>query len=145
MINNVAEQAILQIITPDMPLGLPIVVTDEEGEKEAVAPVLLIRAVENGSVIDPTSGIYKVTVSLTLRLHPKDPGKAFAAEATRAIDNFAFSTENPPAARLSQVDGFHCYGFSPITGAVGVDPEKKTYEYVTNWMLWCMPRNNDPT
>ena len=142
MINGVTEQAILEVLPPVLPLGLPIYVTDEEQEKTYNAPCLLIRAVENENVIDPTSGIFKVTVQLTLRLHPNSPGKEFAAETTRAIDEFAFGTTPPPAERLSQVDNFHCYGFMPFTGTVGIDPERKLYEYVTQWQLWCMPRNN---
>lgn len=139
MINGVTEQAILATLPPVLPVGLHILVADEEAEKEAVAPCLVIRAVENESLIDPTSGIYKVTVQLTLRLHLKESGKEFAAEVTRSIDEFAFSG---PAERLSQVNGFHCYGFMPSTGAVTLDPERKIFEYVTQWQLWCMPRNN---
>lgn len=139
MINGVTEQAILQVLPPVLPVGLPIYVTDEENEKEFNAPCLLIRAVENEHLIDPSAGIYKVLVQLTLRVHPNEPGKEFAAEATRAIDNFAFSG---PADTLSQVDNFHCYGFMPFTGTVSVDTERKLYEYVTQWQLWCMPRNN---
>lgn len=139
MINGITEQALLVTLSPAIPRGLPVLVADEEEEKEAVAPCLVLRAVDNESLIDPASGIYKVTVQLTLRLHPKEQGKEFAAEVTQAIDGFAFSG---PAEKLSLVNGFHCYGFMPLTGTVGVDPERKLYEYVTQWQLWCMPRNN---
>ena len=142
MINGIAEQAVLRVFGPLVPQGLNTVVADEEKEKELAAPVLIIRATENESLIDPASGIFKVIIQLTVRLHLAEHAQGFAAEVTQVIDGFAFSTDNPPKEALSAVDGFHCYGFMPLTGAVGVDPEKKTYEYVTQWQLWCMPRNN---
>ena len=141
MINGVAEQAILVTLPPFLPSSpeLPVLVADEDEEKENVAPCLVIRAVGNRLLIDPTSGIYEVTVQLTLRLHIQESGREYAATVTRAIDEFAFSG---PAAALSAVDGFHCYGFTPLEGTVPLDPERKIFEYVTQWQLTCMPRNN---
>jgi hypothetical protein len=141
MINGIVEQALLDTLPPALPSTqeLPIIVADEEMEKEANAPCLIIRATENESIIDPSSGIFKVVVQITLRLHLKESGKDYAASVTRALDEFAFSN---PAERLSRIDGFHCYGFMPITGTVPLDPERKIFEYITQWQLWCMPRNN---
>lgn len=159
MINNVAEQAVFKILSVIMPQGLKIYVTDEPENKKFVAPCLLIHAGEFEEIITPGSGIYKGPINCILRWHPHDEDREGRVQATTILDRWAHGSDaraaalaegkteteameigqRAAAAELSTFPGFHCHGFMPTTGVLGVDTEKKTIDYNTNWMLWCMP------
>jgi hypothetical protein len=56
-----------------------------------------------------------------------------------AINNFVYSN---PAQVLSGFKGFHCYGFKPIRVNMGVNTELKSYEYINEFSLVCMPTDD---
>ena len=164
MINNVAEQAIVSILTAVMPNGIPIYVTDEPDNKKFVAPCLLVHAGEAEEILAPSSGIYKVPVNVLLRWHPHDEDREGRVQATTLLDRWSHGCDARDAAlaqgltatqaqdagqkaaalALSGFMGFHCHGFVPTSGSLSIDNEKKTIDYNTNWVLWCMPRTENP-
>lgn len=141
MINDIAEQAILAAITPLLPPGLTIYVSDETENKKFVAPCLIIHAMPSEEVITPGSGIYKVEVQAKLRSHNLEDAREFRTQCVTILDMWAHSSPSP-AAGLSTFPNFHCHGFQPLRGELGVDTDQKTLDYTTSWQLWCMPRSD---
>jgi len=159
-IKNVAEQAVSASLTRILPVGFKIYVTDEPDNKKHVAPCLIIHAGEFEEVITPGSGIFKGPVNANLRWHPNDEDRESRVLMTTLIDRWANGSEareaaieegktetealdigqKAAAADLSTFKGFHCHGFMPVAGALTIDTDRKTIDYNTNWMLWCMPR-----
>lgn len=57
-----------------------------------------------------------------------------------AINNFAYDST---AAKLSDVDGFHCHGWYPTSAEMISDQESKSYAYNMKYWVYCMAIDND--
>ncbi len=117
---------------------LPIYKSNDSVVKD-VQPYLIVHCEQAEEAIGPGTGIYRVPVVITFRSHVKPETPDQRDEIIASINNFIYSS---PAEVLSQTDGFHCYGFMPISVTMGVNTDLKSYEYVNRFELWCMPRNN---
>lgn len=138
---NIAERALreaLQNQIYQIAPNLPIYRSDESAQKE-VQPYLIIHCEEAEEELGPGTGIYKIPITVTLRSHTKPTSPDERDAIIAAINNFVYSN---PAQILSQTDGFHCYGFMPISVKMDVNTEQKSYEYINRFELHCMPRNN---
>lgn len=89
--------------------------------------------------VGPGSGIFKVPIECLFRSHVKETSPANRDAVVSQINNFIY---NSPAANLSLTANYFCYGFVPTSGEMKVDTEKKTYDYVVRFDLYCMPRDN---
>lgn len=118
--------------------NLPIYESDESAVK-ADQPYLIIHCEEVEETIGPGTGIYDIPVTVTFRSHVKPTSTDERDAVIAAINNFVYSD---PKTVLSQTPGFHCYGFMPIRVHMGVNPELKSYEYVNDFKLVAMPRDN---
>jgi len=140
MINDVAEQALLAVLTPIWPDGIPLYVSDEPENKEEVAPSSVLHVSEAVELASPGSGLFKVDCSIISKFHPREDGRDARAEVATLLERWLHSS---PASDLSAIDNFHCHGVIPNTsGNLTVDPESKTIIYSTSFQLWCMPRND---
>lgn len=138
---NIAETALnkcLQDQIYQIQPNIPIYDSDESAVKD-VMPYLIIHCDQAEETIGPGTGIYKVPVEVTMRSHVKPDSPDFRDSIVAAINNFVYSS---PAAALSEIEGFHCYGFMPIAVSMGVNTDIKAYEYINRFELVCMPRNN---
>lgn len=138
---NIAERALRESLQNQIYAivpNLPIYPSDEAAQK-AVQPYLIIHCEEASETIGPGSGIYEIPVTVTFRSHVKPTSTDERDAVIAAINNFVYSK---PAEVLSQTEGFHCYGFKPIKVRMGVNTELKSYEYVNEFGLVCMPTDN---
>lgn len=139
---NIAEMALNTALSNQIyqiQPNIPIYNSDESANK-AVQPYLIIHCEEAEETIGPGTGIYRVPVEVTLRSHVKPESTDFRDSIIAAINNFVYSD---PKDVLSKTEGFHCYGFMPITVKMGVNSDLKSYEYVNRFELICMPRDNN--
>ena len=121
-----------------VPAEWQILVSDEEDEKLPL-PCVVLRVTECNEILGPQSGVYELLVSVMFRSHPKETTSADRAEAVTLVDLWA---HGDPAPILSSAANFHCYGFTPVSGELSVDPERRSYDFSTIWRLWCMPSDN---
>jgi hypothetical protein len=138
---NIAERALREALQNQIYQiipNLPIYHSDESAVK-AEQPYLIIHCEEAVETIGPGTGIYDIPVTVTFRSHVKPTSPDERDAVIAAINNFVYSK---PAQVLSQTEGFHCYGFMPITVKMGVNPELKSYEYVNDFKLVAMPTDD---
>jgi hypothetical protein len=103
-------------------------------------PYIVVHAATGEEQIAPGSGIFKLKVDLLFRSHVKTEDINLRTAVCSGINNFLYSA---PAFTLSEVNGFHCYGFVPgATGEMTVNHDMKAYEYRIGMDVTCMPRNN---
>jgi hypothetical protein len=134
---NIAEQSCQEQIT--LYVGeVPVYISDFDSVK-APMPYIVIHGDSYEELIGPGVGIFKVSMSVLLRSHVKVETPQERDGIVDGINSFLYNT---PADRLSLTDGFHCYGFVPVSGDMGVNTEMKAFEYHTRFDLYCMPRNN---
>ena len=137
MINDVAESAVLWALSKVMPAGIALLRSDQDQEKASL-PCILLRAETSEEIINPGSDIHIVEFAATAHFHPKGESPEARAQLVSLLDNWA---HNDPSGALSEFDGFHCYGFMPISGDVIIDTDRKVIAYNTRWRLWCTPFN----
>ncbi len=131
------ESALLQTLQTVI-TGTTLLVSDESEIKPSM-PYVILRAKQFEEQISPGSGIFKVSAGAIYRSHVKDTTPEEREAMLVLLNNFAY---NDPAGALSQVTGFHCYGFVNKEGAMEVEDETKSYAYNIDWDIYCMPRNN---
>jgi len=138
---NVAERALREALQNQIYAiipNLPIYRSDELAQKD-VQPYMIIHCEEAAETIGPGSGIYEIPVEIIFRSHVKPTSPDQRDAVIAAINNFVYSN---PAQVLSQTQGFHCYGFKPITVKMGVNTELKSYEYINQFGLVAMPTDD---
>ena len=139
---NIAELALreaLQNQVYQIVPNMPIYRSDEDAVK-STQPYIIIHIEEAQEIIGPGSGIYDVPVTVTFRSHVKPTSPDQRDAVIAAINNFVYSN---PAQVLSETQGFHCYGFMPIRVHMSTNTELKSYEYVNEFKLVCMPTNDE--
>jgi hypothetical protein len=139
-ITNIAEAAIVSALEQAiLPATVPIFAADESDTKPPM-PYIFLHVDNYEEVVAPGSGIFKLDVSVTFRSHVKADDVDFRTGVCDGINDLMY---NSPAVTLSLVDGFHVYGFIPVaSGAMAVNTDLKSYDYVVKFSLVCMPRNN---
>lgn len=138
MINAVAESAVLWSLSKVLPPGFQMLRSDQDQEK-APLPCLLLRAESSEEIITPGSNIHIVEFQATAQFHLKDTTPEARALFVSMLDAWAHTD---PSGALSEFDGFHCYGFMPVSGDISIDPERKAIVYTTRWRIWCTPAND---
>lgn len=111
----------------------------DENEVKKEQPYGIIHCEDAEETIGPGTGIYKIPTLVICRFHVKPETADDRDAIVTAINNFTYSD---PRTVLSQLDGFHCYGFMPIAVRMEVNTELKSYEYINRFELICMPRND---
>lgn len=139
---NVGERALREALQNQIYQNVPNIpiYRSDEAEQKQEQPYLIIHCEEAEEELGPGTGIYRISITVTFRSHVKPTSPDERDAVITAINNFVYSN---PAEILSQVDGFHCYGFMPIRVHMGVNTELKSYEYINEFELHCMPRNNN--
>jgi len=143
MILRATETAILELLKPavDDIAGagvIPFLLADEEEAKPQM-PHIVIICEESEEIVTPGSGIFKVGCEVRLVSHTRASDAEWRQDVLDAINNFAYDT---PAAKLSELTGFHCYGFEPKAGAISIDNDQKSTVYTMRYDLTCMARDN---
>jgi hypothetical protein len=134
----IAEQACQQQIS--LYVGnVPVYISDFDMIK-ADMPYIVIHGESYEELITPGCGIFKVRMEALFRSHVREETPQERDGVVNGINAFLYTT---PASKLSLTDGFHCYGFVPVSGQMSVNTDYKAYEYHTRFDLFCMPRNND--
>jgi hypothetical protein len=140
---NITEQAIQSELNGVLhPHGMPVFISDATGENDDVKPPMpyvVVHGAGYEELAGPGTGLFKVRIRVTFRSHVKEDEPQFRDSIIALINNFAYSE---PASVLSETSGYHCYGFAPVSGSMEVNTDLKCYEYLTEWDLWCMPRDN---
>lgn len=138
---NIAERALrdalqnqIYAILPNIPIY-----RSDSIEPKATQPYIIVHIEEAVETIGPGSGIYEIPVEVTLRSHVKPTSPDERDAIIAAINNFVYSN---PAQVLSSTQGFHCYGFKPISVKMNTNTELKSFEYVNTFTLVAMPTND---
>ena len=144
MILRSAENAIQGLLQSrldeamESPGAIPVLRSDEMETKPAM-PYVVIQCVEEEEVITPGCGIFKVSGDLLFRSHTKETSDEERQVILDAINNFAYDST---AAKLSEVENFHCHGWHPTTGNLSANNESKSYDYTMKYWVYCMAMDN---
>lgn len=120
-------------------LSLPIVSYDEGGVDMPKPPRVVVMCPSCVPIIDPSCGIFQAEVLVRFVSPIREQSKEERDGIQAALEAVAYQE---PAARLSEVPAFHCYGFVPLGSGVRARDEDKVIEYETRWRYDCMPRDN---
>jgi len=116
-----------------------VIVASDRADDLPDKPFVLVTATRYEEQFGPGTGIFKVDVEIKFSSHVKETSAEQREEVVTAINNFTYSS---PAATISQADGFYCHGIVPTSGEMQIDGEEKSYDYVVNYEVHCMPRDN---
>lgn len=136
-----AIQGLLQAAMDDLtgfPGAIPVLLSDE-GETKPQMPYIVVKCSEAEEQISPGCGIFKVSGELLFRSHTLQTTPERRQEVLDTINNFAYDST---AAKLSEVDNFHCHGWHPTTGEVTAQNESKSFLYTMKYWVYCMAMNN---
>ena len=125
---ELAIQGLLQAAIDDntgSPDAVPVILSDES-ERKVQMPYIVIQCVSEEEQITPGSGIFKVEGTLVYKSHSKSTSPEERQVILDSINNFAYDST---AAKLSDVDNFHCHGWHPTTGVLTVDDATKASIY----------------
>jgi len=137
-----AIQGLLQSYIDDntgSPGVVPVLLSDEEERKPSM-PYIVIQCTTCEEQISPGCGIFKVGGMLQFKSHTKATDMEDRQSILDSINNFAYDST---AAKLSEVDNFHCHGWHPTTGEMSVDPDQKAYVYEMKYWVYCMAMDNE--
>ena len=134
-----AIQEVLQLAIDDIAEGIPILLSDEEENKPQM-PYIVVQCVESEEQITPGCGIFRVNGEIRFRSHTKGMDPEDRQTVLDAINNFAYDST---AAKLSALNGFHCHGWQPTTGALTVDNDTKSQTYTLSYLIFCMATDNE--
>jgi hypothetical protein len=139
---ELAIQGLLQAAIDDntgSPDSVPVLLSDES-ERKAQMPYIVIQCVSEEEQISPGSGIFKVDGALVYKSHTKETNPDVRQTVLDSINNFAYDAT---AAKLSDVDNFHCHGWHPTTGTMSVNNDTKATIYEMKFWVYCMAMNNE--
>ena len=139
---ELAIQGLLQAAIDDntgSPDAVPVILSDES-ERKVQMPYIVIQCVSEEEQITPGSGIFKVEGTLVYKSHSKSTSPEERQVILDSINNFAYDST---AAKLSDVDNFHCHGWHPTTGVLTVDDATKASIYEMKYWVYCMAMNNE--
>jgi len=139
-IRHKAESAVAQYLSVDL-IGTAgaTVVTSDRAEDLPDKPYVLVTAMRYEEQFGPGTGIFKVDLEIKFSSHVRETSAEQREEVVTAINNFTYSS---PASTISQADGFYCHGIVPTSGEMQIDTDEKSYDYVVNYEMHCMPRDN---
>lgn len=145
MILRAADKAIKEVLSDYLAditeeVGAIDVYLSDNDENKNQMPYIIIQCVSCEEQITPGSGIFKVAGQIIFRSHTKETSPDERQIVLDAINNFAYDST---AAKLSDIDGFHCHGWHPTTGDLTVDRDSHSYTYDMKYWVYCMAIDND--
>jgi hypothetical protein len=117
---------------------IPVILSDSDDIKVPM-PYVVLQCISSEEAITPGCGIFRVDGELEFRSHTKETSPEMRQEILDAINNFAYDST---AAKLSEVDNFHCHGWYPTTGELLYDNETKSMRYRMKYWIYCMAMDN---
>lgn len=145
MILRATEEAIEWLLqaaidgNTDSPGLVPVLLSDEGANKPQM-PYVVLQCISSEEQITPGSGIFKVGGNIVFKSHVKATDDELRQTVLDSINNFAYDST---AAKLSEVENFHCHGWHPTTGEMTVDPEQKAYVYEMKYWVYCMAMDDE--
>lgn len=116
-----------------------VIVASDRADDLPDKPYVLVVANRFEELYGPGTGIFKVGVEVHFSSHVKETSSAQRDQVITAINNFTY---NSPASTISAQSGFYCHGIVPTAGEMQVDGEEKSYDYIVQYDVFCMPRDN---